>query len=151
MFVFSIEKNDIKTFMNRLFVQDTFDRLDIREVKIKTLVAYNIDCTKNNDFADSGTESRFARWGEMRNTVSLLIKGNKRPAYMKLVFSLDEEQLHSVDKNAASAFINIVYENDKVSGYAGSSEKMFSIDKNVESSWDSIVKKFLKKNQIPYV
>lgn len=151
MFTFSVEKSDIKIFMKKLFVQDAFDKLDIREVKLKTLVTYDIDCTKNNSFADTGTESRFTRWGELRNTISFLIKGNKRPAYMKLVFSLDEEQLSAIDKNAASAFINIIYENDKVSGYAGSSQRVFSLDKNVENAWDDVVKRFLKKNEIPYV
>lgn len=149
MFAFLIEKNDVKIFMNKLFIQDAFDKLDIREVKLKLLVSFEIDCRRNNDF-EEGEKERFVKWGEIRTVISSLIKGDKRPLYMKLVFSLPEDSLLQIDANAASAFINIVYENDRVSGFSGSSQKVFSLDKNVEDAWDNVVKKFLKKNNIPY-
>ena len=149
MFAFSIDTVDIKIFMNKLFIQNTFDRLNIRDIKLKTIVTYNIDCTANEHSLEQPKE-RFVRWSDVKGFIYALIKGNRKPSYMKFIFSLAEEDLETINDNAAAAFINIIYENDKISGYAGVSQKVFSLGKDVEYKWDKMVEKFLKKNEIPF-
>ena len=67
---------------------------------------------------------------------------------MKIILSPSDEATAKIHTNAAALFINIIFENGKLSIITGSSEKMFSLDKAVEHSWDEYAARFFKHNGI---
>lgn len=148
MFAFIIEENEIKVFMDKLFRQDCFDRLEIRTVELETIVKYEISGSINKEYLNENEERFFAKWSEIKGYVFQLIKGHKKPKYLRLVFSLDDGALKALDENAAAAFLNLSYENNRVTGTTGTSQKGFSLDKSLDISWEDMIKRFFKKNEI---
>lgn len=141
-----------KEFMAMLLKGNAFDRLLVRSVSIKTNIFYEIDCAINKDWytaeeQESLTE-KYIAWSELRPTIFNIIKGNKLPGYMKIILSPSDEATAKIHTNAAALFINIIFENGKLSIITGSSEKMFSLDKTVEHSWDEYAARFFKHNGI---
>lgn len=141
-----------KEFMAMLLKGNAFDRLLVRSVSIKTNIFYEMDCVINKDWytaeeQESLTE-KYIAWSELRPTIFNIIKGNKLPGYMKIILSPSDEAMAKIHTNAAALFINIIFENGKLSIITGSSEKMFSLDKAVEHSWDEYAARFFKHNGI---
>lgn len=141
-----------KDFMNTLLKGTAFDRLLVRTVSLRTNIVYEMDCTLNKEwFTDDELETiddKYASWSIIKPTVFELIKGTKLPGYMKIVLSPSAEATSKVHSNAAALFINIIFEDNKLSIITGSSEIAFSMDKSVEHSWDEYSSKFFKHNNI---
>ena len=87
------------------------------------------------------------------------MKGKRTPAYFKIVFSLSPENLANTLRQLNSSykpedlsgiFVNIKYENKLLTLTTGGSYRIFSTDKALDLQWDELVKKFLKKQEIPF-
>nr|WP_317359109.1 DUF5721 family protein [uncultured Tyzzerella sp.] len=148
MLVFSIENEEVKIFMQKLLKEDSFDKLEIRNISLETIVKYEILGNINKDYLQEDEKRYFVKWKELKPYIVNIIKGNIKPKFFKIVFSLDDETVNAVCDNAAAMFLNITYQNDSIIGTTGTSQKSFSLDKKEDKIWEEIILKFFKKNGI---
>ena len=140
-----------KQFMSLLLKGNAFDRLLVRSVVLRTAVLFEIDCTLDKNWFNSDeaeTLEKYASWADLKPIIFEMIKGHKLPGYMKIILSPSPAATEKIHSNAAALFINITFENNVLSVTTGSSEKVFSMDKSVEISWDEYASKFFKHNSI---
>ena len=147
MLVFSIEKDEIKNFMNKLLIEEAFDRLEVRIFEVETIVKYEIAGNINKDYILEGENRHFVKWKELKPYIRSIIKGDKKPKYMKMVFSLEENSVLNLCENAKAMFLNINYSNDEIIA-TGTSQKIFSLTKMEDKIWEDAVLKFFYKNGI---
>ncbi len=154
---------EVKTFMSQLFLGETFDSFLLYELEIQTANQYKINGRLNRKWFDSDElekmgEREYSFWKEIRNLAFQIIKGNKSPQSMKIVFSLPKENVKKVLERSGAGFLpeqvdglflNVKYDNDELHLITGSSLKVFSMDKALEQEWDEEVLTFLKKCGIP--
>lgn len=148
MLVFSIEKDEIKNFMNKLLIEEAFDRLEVRIFEVETIVKYEITGNINKDYILEGENRHFVKWKELKPYIRSIIKGDKKPKYMKMVFSLEESSVLNLCENAKAMFLNINYSNDEIIATTGTSQKTFSLTKMEDKIWEDAVLKFFYKNGI---
>ncbi|WP_317366448.1 DUF5721 family protein [uncultured Tyzzerella sp.] len=148
MLVFSIENDEVKIFMQKLLREEAFDKLEIRNISLETIVKYEILGNINKDYLQEDENRYFVKWKELKPYIVSIIKGNVKPKFFKIVFSLDDNIVNSVCDNANAMFLNITYQNDKITGTTGTSQKVFSLDKKEDKVWEDIILKFFKKNGI---
>ncbi|MBR1442525.1 MAG: hypothetical protein IJ583_03210 [Firmicutes bacterium] len=148
MFIFSIEETEVRTFMDKLFRCDTFDKLEVKSLVLETNVKFDILGNINKDYLEEGEERCYVRWSELKHNIFDLIKGGKKPKQLKIVFIPDRNTISAIHKNAASLSLNLSYENDVIIGTTGTSQKKFSLDKSLDNTWENTIKKFFKKNNI---
>ena len=142
MLAFYCEGEDINKFMNFLLTDNTFDRFQFRSGEIMTRARFTIDGRYNRDYDNSTDERPYCLWGEIRHNFLDLIKGKKLPAYIKLVLALDEKSLSRLHENAQAAFINIIFEKNRVNFTTGSAQKNFSMDKSLDAAWEDMIKQY---------
>ena len=101
----------------------------------------------------------FVPYGLLRSSCFNLIKGKKTPSYFKFSLLLSPENLKrtlsqtgsSFTENDISAvFLNIRFQNGELTVTTGISYRIFSTDKTLEHEWDTLLKRFLTKNQISF-
>ena len=154
---------EIKTFMSQLFLGEAFDLFLLYELEIQTANQYKINGRLNrkwydNDELEALEEREYSCWKEMRQFAFQIIKGNKSPQSMKIVFLLPKEKVNKVlEKSGAGLlseqveglFLNVKYENGELHLITGTSLKVFTMDKTLEQEWDEEVLIFLKKCSVP--
>lgn len=142
--------NNTKEFMAMLLKKDTFDAFQVREVIITTFTTFEIRCNLNKDFFETEEEitRKFCLWSELKPHVFELIKGNRLPKSIKIVFSANDTLLQSISPEASALFINVNFENNRLGVITGSSLKNFTLNKTVEFIWDEWVINFLEGNKI---
>lgn len=160
----SLTVKDTKNFMSQLLIKDTFDRLFLSKAIIKTACCVNIDGELNKDFFskeewDNLTEKKYSHWASIKPFCFQLIKGNKVPSYMKIVFVmpcnttqtiLTDNNIELTPDDINGLFINLKYQDGKLLIVTGTSIKIFSLDKTLEQSFDTYVKNFLFSNGIDF-
>ncbi len=152
MFVFKITESDVKAFMGILFKNTIFDFFEVRELEVATFSKFYINGILDKDYLDGSLSKEVTRnystWEELKPYVFNIIKGNKRPKVIKIVFSMPIEKLGEIHQNASALFLNIVFENEEIQFTTANSEKVFSMDRSVDGVWDDYIKKFFKDNNI---
>lgn len=148
MLAFSIPKDEIKHFMQKLLKEDAFDKLEVRSFELETIVKYEITGNINKDYLKENEERYFVKWKELKPFIHQLIKGDKKPKYMKMVFSLEDSAVFNLCENAKAMFLNINYSNDEIMGTTGTSQKNFSLSKMEDKIWEETILKFFQKNGI---
>ncbi|MFR4986241.1 MAG: DUF5721 family protein [Lachnospirales bacterium] len=148
MLVFSIENDEIKVFMQKLLKEEAFDKLEVRNISLETIVKYDILGNINKDYLQEDENRYFVKWKELKPYIVSLIKGNIKPKFFKIVFSLDDSSINNLCDNANAMFLNIIYQNNIITGTTGTSQKSFSLDKKEDKIWEDIILKFFKKNNI---
>lgn len=148
MLAFSIEQEEIKIFMNKLLKEESFDKLDVRTFSLETIVKYDILGNINKDYLEEGDKRNYIKWKELKPYILSIIKGDRKPKYIKIVFSLDEDVVENLCDNASAMFLNINYQNNILTGTTGTSQKSFSLDKKEDKIWEDMILKFFKKNGI---
>lgn len=137
-----------KQFMSLLLKEAAFDKFLVRSVSLRTSVVYEIDCALDKEWFDSeeaASLEKYASWSDMRPVVFSLIKGKRLPGYMKIVLSASPSAMEQIHKNAAALFINIIFENNILYITTGCSQKVFSLDRSLEQTWDETAQKLFKK------
>lgn len=148
MLVINIQQEEIKNFMNKLLKEETFDKLDVRSLILETIVKYEINGNINNDYLKENEERTFIKWQELKPYILNLIKGCKKPKYIKIIFSLEEKTMLNLCENASAMFLNISYIDNNINIITGTSQKNFSLDKMEDKIWEDTVLKFFEKNKI---
>jgi hypothetical protein len=155
----SLKTLDVKSFMAKLLTAALFDEFVLKEMEIQTYTCFSVSGQLNEDFfSQEELEKRKTEgailWNEIKNIAYSIIKGNKTPLSMKIVFQLPEEQkremVESLGDNLRSEdvgglFLNIRFEKNELHIITGAAIKTFTLDKTLEREWDAWVKDFLKK------
>ena len=101
---------DVKDFMNKLLIGEVFDNFLLVSFEISSFAKVTIDGVRNEAwYEDSEGLGRYLSWKELRNKVSLLVKGDRIPLAMKAVFRLSET---NTEKVATKLGINNAVEKD---------------------------------------
>lgn len=145
MLAFYCDGDDIKKFMALVLNGDAFDRLQLRSGEVMTRVNFTIDGRLNKEYDGIEGERAYCLWGEVRHNVFDLVKGKKLPKHIKLVFALDDAAVENLHPNAKAAFINMVFENGKITFTTGTAQKNFSMDKSLDEVWEGKVKLMFQK------
>lgn len=140
--------NNTKKFMSLLLKENTFDRFELRSAKITTFTTFEIDGKLNKEFFDEATAEDFCRWESVKQFAFDIIKGNKLPKFIKLVFAAPPSLKDKIAPQASVLFVNITFENNTITLITGSSMKTFTMDKSAEYIWDEYIKGFLNKYEI---
>jgi len=152
MYFFYIVGEEVKTFMNKLLKDCTFDDFEVRNIKIQTFVKYDINCNLSNDCIKENKKERFfCNWGEIKPYIFQIIKGKKKPLSIKIIFSMPEKKALEIHNNAKALFLNLNFENDVITFTTGTSQINFNMDKKVDILWEEYIKEFFKKYNIATV
>lgn len=162
----SLKIIDVKDFMSKLLISDTFNKFLLSEATITTGNTFIIDGHLNKDFytteeleENNLTDQTMSTWEALKPFCFELIKGKKTPLHFKIVFLLSsnnvikllEQSSISLSPNDVNGlFLNIKYSNNTLQCITGTSLKLFTLDKSIENEWDSMIQKFFKSHEIPF-
>ena len=90
-------------------------------------------------------------WQEIRHYAFEIIKGQKLPKNIKIIFSLPEHKNNMVCSIPATFFLNMIFEQNTVTCTTGCSLKPFSFDKTAEYAWDEWVLSFFHQLKIAII
>ncbi len=134
--------------MSRLLINNMFDDFLLSNLKLTTMVDFEIDGKCNKEWDDF--EGEYISWSRIKPIVYGLIKGSKTPSKMKIIMlteeANDDEGVISKDKKV----INIKYDNDELTITTAISMATFSLDNTKAKEWDNVVEKLLSDNEIEY-
>lgn len=146
-----MEKHEItnnKEFMTALLKTTLFDTFETRELLIKTAFTSMIDGKRNKDYFSSeedNSSSYFLTWSEIRPYAYRLIHDSKLPTYFKIILSTNSEKTAAISHDVSTFFLNIEFQNNKITCTTATSYKGFTMDKSAEKVWDSKIQHFLFK------
>lgn len=164
----ALQIQDIKNFMSRLLLSQTFDRFLLVEGSITTYNVFHIDGRIHKDFFTpeeveerSLNDREFSLWKEVRPFCLELIKGKKTPLGFKFVFQLSKENTVKLlttsgvtsiqPENVSGLLLNVRYDNQGLSCITATNLNLFTLDKSLEHVWDDMVKRFLKQQEISFL
>lgn len=160
--MFSKKVTDVKDFMNRLLLQDTFDSLLLCEAVIKTATVLSVSGKLNTDFFDTDElealpDKNYACWSTVKPLVLQAVKGKKQPSAFKLVFMLPASNrdalvmkynLQIAGDDIAGLFFHIYFERNTLRITSGASLRVFTPDKRIEQIWDDSLLCFMAEHHI---
>lgn len=150
----AITIHDTKEFMALLLKGKTFDDLRLRQLDVTTFTFFQISGQRNKEFYPAEEQGscidRFCLWSEIKPFALQVIKGNKLPKAIKIIFSLGEKETASFSEKASALFLNVTFEQNTITCTTGCSQKNFSLDKSLDYDWDQWVLHTLKEKQIGY-
>ena len=157
---------DIRDFMKKLLISDTFDTFLLSEASITTYASFHIDGAFHPGYLSSSEEEQltveqcgFTLWKRIRPLFFELTRGKNTPLSLHIVFRLapyNVEKLLTqtgISMNPADVdglFLNIHYDGTTLSCTSGTSLRLFSLDKTLEHAWDSMLEKFFHQKAIPF-
>lgn len=156
---------DVKEFMNKLLLGETFDRFHFAEASISTFNVFTIDGRLQQDFFDTDTAAslkdrhvEYSLWRDVKTYCFSIIRGKRTPLNFKIVFQLSHHQFEklagyaqdTLTIPACNFYLNIQYKNHTLLCTTGVSYPSFSMDKRSEHLWDDMICDFFSKQQIPY-
>lgn len=160
----SIRILDVKDFMNKLLIGDTFDFFETLNLSITTFNTFSIDGKYHSDFFD--TEKRdslkeihcnYSSWNDLKSYAYSIIRGKRTPLqfkiifqlpYQKILFLLEQNHCHISSELIGGLFFNLQYKNKELYCTTGISFQSFVPDHTVKQLWDSYVMDFLKSSGI---
>ena len=90
----ALKINDVKGFMNRLLIGETFDQFPMAEASVTTFNTFSIDGLINKEFFDTDTQdiltqnkTIYSAWREIKPFCFSIIRGNELRCSSKLYFS----------------------------------------------------------------
>ena len=164
----ALQIQDIKNFMSKLLLSQTFDNFLLVEGSITTFNTFRIDGRLHKDFftdeesEERGLENReFSLWKEVKPFCLELIKGKKTPLGFKFTFQLSKENTAKLltssgitsiqPENVSGLLLNIRYDNGALNVITATNLSLFTLDKTLERAWDDMVKRFLKQQEISFL
>lgn len=144
MKMFHIE--DVKEFMEFLFLKEIFDKFCVSSMELKTLVPISV---KGNLLTDWLSEEEKELYGDMeyvpwkllRPLAFSLIKGKQKPRMLRIQF------VHYM-ANGDCGGLRIQFENNELMCISSYTSASFSLDKSREQIWDDNCSEFFHKNKI---
>lgn len=145
MYIFYIVKSEIKIFMNKLLKGNEFDSFEVRKIELETISKFSIEGKINKNYLPEDEKREFCTWQELKPYIFQIVKGNKKPKNMKIIFSLSKNIIDQLSDNASAMFLNVNFEDNKIICTTGTSQKNFSLDNTVDIIWEEYINKFIKQ------
>lgn len=164
----ALQIQDIKNFMSKLLLSQTFDYFLLVEGTITTYNTFRIDGRIHKSFfSEEELEERslnhreFSLWKEVKPFCLELIKGKKTPLGFKFTFQLSKENTAKLlassgitsihPENISGLLLNVRYENGALNVITATNLNLFTLEKSLEHVWDDMVKRFLKQQEISFL
>ncbi len=164
----ALQIQDIKNFMSKLLLSQTFDNFLLVEGSITTYNTFRIDGRVHKDFfteeemEDRALISReFSLWKEVKPFCLELIKGKKTPLGFKFSFQLSAENTAKLlsssgitsilPENVSGLLLNVRFEHGALNLITATNLNLFTLDKSLEHAWDNMVKRFLKQQEVSFL
>lgn len=155
----ALKVNDVKAFMNGLFLREAFDDFFLVSLELEMAVFHKIEGKRKKEWY-SGEEkplSEYITWEEIKGQVFSLIKGRKPPLSIKAIFQAGEDlrrRIAVTDKRFEdrdmSLFLNLKFEKGELNLITGASVTDFLLNKELDFLWDEEVRCFLRKAEISF-
>ncbi len=161
----ALKIEDLKLFTSSLFVGDVFDQFLVKEAVITTFNTFTIDGAIRPGYY-SGEEleemknGQLSSWAMVKPFCFSLIKGKRLPVSFRIILQMSQEgtegflasrQLPFAPDQVKGLYMNIRYEEDKLTCVTGTSVSVFTLDKALDEEWDQAAKGFLKHHTIPFM
>lgn len=160
----SLSITDVKQFMSHLLIKDTFDTFLLSEANIVTANTFTIQGNINKEFfSDEELKAlpnqQYSFWTQIKPFCFSLIKGSKVPSSMKIIFLLSPAQVLSLletvdteftDSEINGLFMNLRYQDGKLTLISGTSLRTFSLDKSIDKAFDQYICHFLAEADISF-
>jgi len=164
----ALQIQDIKNFMSKLLLSQTFDNFLLVEGSVTTYNTFRIEGRVHKDFftaeeiEEKELENReFSLWEEVKPFCLELIKGKKTPLSFKFTFQLPKENTAKLltsagitsiqSENISGLLLNIRFDNGTLCVITATNLTLFTLDKSLEHAWDDMVKRFLKQQEISFL
>ncbi|MDO4295219.1 MAG: DUF5721 family protein [bacterium] len=147
---------EVKEWTSHLFLGEKFDDFLVREVQIVTYNRFQIDGHIKKGFYtkeewEENPQGEFSTWKRLRPICFSLIKGKKLPLSFQIEFQLapealevflQKEELNFQKEDIHGLYLQVRYEEGKLSYVSGCSFQTFTLDKELERAWDESVRRF---------
>ena len=149
-----IQLNSIKEFMNQLLCSNYFDDFSCIRGEITTFNTFTMDGFIHKEYHSSQDENQdsphfdepqYSIWADLRDYSYSLIKGQRPPLCFKFVFRFPHREIepfiarHHLESNTEEIqglYFNVRYENQHLYITTGTTQKSFSLSKDIENAWD---------------
>lgn len=162
----SFQIQDLKDFMKKLLILDTFDTFLVSEVTVTTFATFHVDGSFHAELfrrrrnRDTSRPSERLRALETRPSVLLGAYKRKRTRHSPSrsssrlaphnVESLIRQSGLSIQPSDVDGlFLNMRYDGSSLNCISGASLRIFTLDKSLEHAWDEMLRRFFKKKEIP--
>ena len=158
---------DHRDFMKKLLMTETFDTFQLSEASITTFSAFHIDGSFHADYFGTQDETDFSiekdslvLWRRVRPFFFDLTRGKNTPLSFRIVFRLaqhnTEKLLHQTGvplsvEDINGLFLNIRFDDNGLNCVSGTSVRVFTLDKALDQAWDTMLERFFRQKQIPYL
>ncbi len=156
MFAGTVE--DLKSFMALLLRGELFDSWEVVEAKVETFFELSVNGRLKKDFFDEqeALQRDFAKWGEVKEIFFQAIKGKRLPGMLRIVLAADRAWTERIlnecgrtkEEAGASLYLNVRYSANGCQVVSGVSHTGFTLDKTLDSAWDTEIQEFFKKSGI---
>ncbi len=161
----ALEIEDQKKFTSELFVGTLFDKFLLREATVVTFNSFHVDGRiRQGYFSDQELElgriEEYSAWAMVKSYCFSLIKGKRLPESFQIVLQLPPQAVERFTQSGSfglkaeqirGLYLNIRYEDGRISCVTGTSVNVFSMDRSLEQGWDDAAAGFLKRGGIPFV
>lgn len=167
---------DLRTFTGKLFRETTFDHFLVPEAEFATDFTIRVDgrrlaadSNSNSDRMEGGAGSgsaesadekkpeEFISWKKLRPLAYQIIRGKKLPHHFHIILKLNRENtdrtlayLGFPPEEGVGLYLNLRYEERKLSCITGCSRSTFSLDRSLEKEWDGYIRGFLRRHQLDF-
>lgn len=155
---------DIKSFMQKFLLTETFDRFLLLEGSITTFNTFHIDGALQKSYytrqeQDLLGERRLSLWAEVRPFCLSLIKGKKTPLSFRFTFQLSDDNtarlLSQADTGISAEqvrgfLMTLHYDGNILQCTTGTSLTVFTMNKKPDHVWDDMVRKYFRQQGIPF-
>lgn len=155
---------DVKMFMKKLLLGDSFDRFLFLEGSITTFNTFHIDGTLQKSFYTASEQEQLegrslSIWQEVRPFCLELMKGKKTPLSFRLTFQLSAPNTAKLlsqtgvgiaPEQVRGLLMNLRYDGHSLQCVTGTSVSTFTLDKKLDHAWDDMVQKYFRQQGIPF-
>ena len=155
---------DIKTFMKKLLLSESFDRFLLLEGSITTFNTFHIDGTLQKAYFTTEEQDRLENrtlsyWSELRPFCLGLIRGKKTPLAFRFTFQLAPSNVERLlaqtgisipADQVRGLLLNLHYDGHALSCTTGTSLSIFTMDKKLDHAWDDMIQKYFHQQEIPF-
>lgn len=155
---------DIRSFMHRLLLTESFDRFLLLEGAVTTFNTFRIDGTLQKSYYSQEEQElledrTLSFWGEVRPFCLELIKGKRTPLSFRFTFQLSASNTRKLlsrtgvnlpAEQVRGLLMNLRYDGHALSCTTGTSLSVFTMDKKLDHAWDDMVQRFFRQQGIPF-
>lgn len=158
--------HDIKDFMTKLLIKETFDKFCLTELSITTSITYSIDGRLHPEFFNTEEARKlhedgqqYTKWQDVKPFCYSIIKGKQTPLNFKIIFMLSPPNTELLVKKSGlpisgedifGLYLNCQFDNGQLTCVTGTSLRFFTLDKSLDYAWDTMVRNYLIQQEIVF-